>query len=68
MKRITRLIIYEGPDEWVDGTIARSFLEGINILGTDRKIAIVKVNGDEQEYLGHLPQEQFIDLDYGKTD
>lgn len=63
MKRITRLIIYEGPDEWVDGTIARSFPEGINILGTDRKIAIVKVEGDEKEHLGHFRQAQFVDID-----
>ncbi len=42
MKKVVRIIIYEGDDEWVDKTLSKSLKEGYtNISGGDRTIKVV---------------------------
>jgi hypothetical protein len=42
MKKITRIITIEGPDAWVDATIANSLPQGINLMGNERSIEIIQ--------------------------
>jgi hypothetical protein len=42
MKKVTRIITIEGPDEWVDNVINNSLPQGLTFLGTDRSIDIMQ--------------------------
>lgn len=44
MKRVVRIIIYEGDNEWVDKTLEKSLKEGYtNIDGGSRTIKVVNL-------------------------
>ena len=44
MKKVVRIIIYEGDEVWVDTTLARSLKEGTNIITKERTIKIIDIN------------------------
>jgi hypothetical protein len=62
--KVARLVIYEGPEEWIKSTLARSLAEGIIQLGESNFITVIALDATpELNYLPRLNHENFAGID-----
>lgn len=54
MPRVARLLVYEGPEEWLAETLARSIGEGTKTIAPDKRIHTVTLSSALVRLLGLL--------------
>ena len=68
MKKVIRMIVYEGEDSWVDNVLLKSLHVGKNILSPNGSITIFDALSDDPDLIAEPNIMRLKDILFNKID